>query len=365
MAEALGRRGMRVTVLEKEWQAGGLARRVAFMGCRFDLAPLRATGATGGGRILYKGRLFSQPVRIAEALLNLGPKEAALCLWSLCQTRWRAQRSGAVVDARLARLGERLFQIFVSNYDRKLGASNRSWGRAGQGSAPRSAGTGCDVWLGHEALALRHAGGRVLAAVTGEGAGRSVDVMGSAFISTIPVPDLVARLSPRAPDEILLAAEALSYRALISVNLVLDRAEIIPDPWIEVHDPAVHAARITNFKNVSPDMVSDSGLSGLGIEYFCSAGDPIWRLSDAEMLDLARSELVAMDLCRPDEVKAGFVFRNDRALPLGVDGDRERRVLIGSWLSKVARNLFCVGSDAVPLPREGRYTGRRSGVAQR
>ena len=112
------------------------------------------------------------------------------------------------------------------------------------------------------------------------------------------------------------AADALTYRDFITVNVVVDRADVFPDQWIYVHDPGVKVGRISNFRNFSSAMVADSGLSGLGMEYFCFETDGLWGWSDAELLDLGRRELVKLGICRADEVKAGMVYRQPKTYPV-------------------------------------------------
>jgi len=122
---------------------------------------------------------------------------------------------------------------------------------------------------------------------------------------------------------------------------------VFPDQWIYVHDPGVKVARISNFKNLSRDMVSDSGLSGLGMEYFCFETDGLWHMSDAELLDLARRELVALGICRPDEVKAGTVHRQPNAYPVYDANYLDHLALIREWLARALPNLWLLGRNGV------------------
>ena len=66
---------------------------------------------------------------------------------------------------------------------------------------------------------------------------------------------------------------------------------MFPDNWIYVHSPDVGVGRIQNFKNWSPALVPDPTRTSLGMEYFCDAGDAIWRSADDELVRLAAREL--------------------------------------------------------------------------
>src|ERR1700738_1796161 len=93
--------------------------------------------------------------------------------------------------------------------------------------------------LGEEVGAVRHAGGRVLSVVVRDSAGGTLDVLGSEFISTMPIRELIAKLQPAAPSIVRAAADALGYRDFITVNVVVGRGDVLPDQWSYVHDPGV------------------------------------------------------------------------------------------------------------------------------
>src|SRR6267143_774279 len=143
------------------------------------------------------------------------------------------------------------------------------------------------------------------------------------------------------------AADALGYSDFITVNVVVDRAEVFPDQWIYVHDPGVKVGRIANFKNFSSAMVDDSGLTGLGLEYFCFEQDGMWSWSDAELLDLGRRELVALGIARAEEVKAGMVYRQPKAYPV-YDGEYLGHVaVVREWLQRALPTLWLVGRNGM------------------
>ncbi|HKR54906.1 MAG TPA: hypothetical protein VJS20_01295, partial [Gemmatimonadales bacterium] len=138
------------------------------------------------------------------------------------------------------------------------------------------------------------------------------------------------------------------YRDLITVSVVVDRERVCPDQWIDVLDPAVRVARISNFRNFSRAMVPDSGLSGLGMEYFCQGGDEVWQMTDRELLDLARRELVALGLCAGHEVKAGMVSRWPKVCAVPDMVSRRAAQAIREWVGSALPDLWLVdGCDAV------------------
>ena len=70
------------------------------------------------------------------------------------------------------------------------------------------------------------------------------------------------------------------------MGLIVERDHLFPDNWIYIHSPEVRVGRVQNFKNWSPDMVSDPALSFVGLEYFANRGDDLWSLTDDELVEL-------------------------------------------------------------------------------
>jgi protoporphyrinogen oxidase len=148
----------------------------------------------------------------------------------------------------------------------------------------------------------------------------------SNVVSTMPLTHLVKSLGRGAPASVEQATRDLKYRDFITVAVVVDRAELFPDNWIYVHDPSVKVGRIQNFKNWSADMVPDQSKTCLGLEYFCSRGDDISSLSNAQLVELAKTELEAIGLVQRQwivdaTVRAGAecVSRLRRGLRAGVE----------------------------------------------
>src|SRR6202022_3975577 len=273
-AYELTRHGTPVTVVEKDpRQVGGIARTLEFMGCRFDVGPHRFfskspeiealwTEVLGKEirpvsrltRIMYRGKFFDYPIRASNAFLNLGPIETARCLVSYAQARLHpVVEPQSFEDWVSNQFGRRLFEIFFKTYTEKVWgiptsqlsadwAGQRIRGlnllevmrdpfrdpRLGAGQmwesvAARLKAGGHPVRLGEEVVAVRHAGGRVLSVVVRDGLGGTLDVLGTEFISTIPLRELIAKLQPAAPSIVRAAADALGYRDFITVNVVVDR----------------------------------------------------------------------------------------------------------------------------------------------
>ena len=101
---------------------------------------------------------------------------------------------------------------------------------------------------------------------------KSERMPGTHFFSTLPIRELIEKLDPAVPPEVLSAARQLTYRDFITVALIIKQANLFPDNWIYIHEPGLKVGRIENFKNWSPDMVPDASKSWRWLENWMMRG---------------------------------------------------------------------------------------------
>ncbi len=202
------------------------------------------------------------------------------------------------------------------------------------------------VHLDRKVVRIEHDGSAVTAFIAADSQGRMTRYLGSHFLSTMPVRDLIRAMDPPAPAEVVAAAEALRYRDFLTVVLIVDRPETFPDTWIYIHEPDVRVGRIQNFKNWSPELVPDTSKSSLGLEYFCFEGDELWSLSDAELLALGRREIDAIGLVSAADVIDGCVVRMPKAYPVYDDEYQAHLAVIRRWLAGLG-NLELSGRNGM------------------
>jgi protoporphyrinogen oxidase len=416
-AYELGKHGVPVTVLEKDERfVGGLARTAEYRGYRFDIGGHRFfsknqeiedlwTEILGSemldrrrlSRIYYRGRYFHYPLKVGNALRNLGPVETVRCVASYAWAQVRPARSPRSFDAWVSnQFGRRLFEIFFKTYTEKVwgiptselsadwaaqrikgldmaalvrstlrrrpGASrdgDRSqviktlidqfrYPRLGPGQMWERVSSllpsrGGQVLLGRAVVTVQHSGGRVRSVRTEGGE----EFEGTDFVSSLPIRELVAGLDPPAPPEVRHAASSLSYRDFLTVALIVDRPRVFPDNWIYVHEPGVQVGRIQNFGAWSEDMLADPGRCCLGLEYFCFEGDGLWGATDDQLVARARRELAQLGMAREEEVLDGTVVRMAKAYPVYDDAYRDHLEVIRGWLESALPNLHLCGRNGL------------------
>jgi len=369
-------------------------------------------------RIFFRGRLFDYPLRLTPATLaRLGPVATTRILASyLRAAAFPRPEEQSLEDFFVNRFGRELYETFFRDYTEKVWGRpcreiDASWGRqrvkglsiAGalrDGLArlgrtalapvwhargdPRQRGTETSlieqflypklgpgqlwervadgvrakdgrVTLERAVVGLETEGARVTAAWvqdarTGDAWREEADFFGA----TMPVPHLVRSLGDVAPAPVRRVAEALPFRALVTVGLLLRTGDLalreggrpLRDNWIYVQEPGFRLGRIQLFHNWSPWMVAGPDDAFLGLEYFCDAGDDLWGLSDEKLARFAAEELAGLGLVRdPARVRDACVVRTERAYP-AYFGAYESFPLVRAWLDRF-ENLFLVGRNGM------------------
>ncbi|MBI3361285.1 MAG: NAD(P)/FAD-dependent oxidoreductase, partial [Chloroflexi bacterium] len=376
----LVKRGHRPIVLEKYHTVGGIARTEEYKGYRFDIGGHRfftkvpevnELWHTWMGpeflrrprlsRIFYDGKFFHYPLRAFNALANMGIVRSFAIVLSYIQFQIFPYPTEENFEQWVTnRFGRQLYEIFFKTYTEKVWgipcteiraewAAQRIKGLSlpaaiknalfkprgeviktlieefeypahGPGMmweyATRAVeGKGGEVRLGCDVVRVVRDGWRVTA-VAVSNAGEEKTIPGDYVISSMPLAELICKLDPPAPPGVIDAARRLSYRDFLTVVLIVNRPHLFEDNWIYIHSPEVKVGRVQNFKNWSPHMVPDPNTSSLGLEYFCTEGDALWRMPDADLIDLGKREAGQIGLARAADVIDGVVVRQQKAYPV-------------------------------------------------
>jgi protoporphyrinogen oxidase len=338
-------------------------------------------------RIYYRGKMFHYPLKPMNALVNLGPVTSVAAMGSYLAAKLFPTRPEASFEDWVSnRFGRRLYSIFFKTYSEKvwgipcselsadwasqrirnlnlskavlnalgLGRGKNVASLIDQFHYPRlGAGQmyekiwqdaqthGAELRLSSRVIGIGHENGRVRRLIVQSAAGRE-ELVVDGVICSMPLSELPKTLEPAAPASILSAAAGLGYRSIVTVNLIVQQAEVVPDTWIYIHDPDVRAGRLESYKNCSPEMVPDSGWNSVGLEYFTFEGDEFWSANDQQLVEVGKRDLLKLGLVRASSIRDGFIARYAKAYPIYGDGYRERVDAIRSCVGGLG-NLVCVG----------------------
>ena len=384
-AYLLSKNKVPVTVLEADPEyVGGISRTAKYKGFHFDIGGHRFFSKSKdvedfwteilhddmlhrprSSRIFYNGKFFAYPLKGTEALMKLGPIEAALCVASYAKARAFPNPNPRNLEEWVTnQFGKRLFGIFFKTYTEKVWgmpcteisadwAAQRIKGlslstaiknalipdkpknkqdviktlldsfrypRKGPGMlweecTRKIRGLGGHVEMGQKVVHCAYDAKTKLWTVRSEKDGKTSEIQAKHVISSAPLRELAHSLEPKISDKAMKSADSLKYRDFLTVMLILNDRELFDDNWIYIHDPSVKVGRIQNFKSWSPEMVPDPSKCCYGLEYFCFEGDGLWTSSDEQLIELAKKELEQIGLGKASEVLDGCVVRQKKAYP--------------------------------------------------
>jgi protoporphyrinogen oxidase len=91
--------------------------------------------------------------------------------------------------------------------------------------------------------------------------------------------------------------------------------------------------------------VADGSKIWIGLEYFCNETDPIWKLSDKQMAELAINEAAKIGILDPKDVEDNHVVRVPKTYP-AYFGTYDRFYVIRNFLDQFA-NLYLIGRNGM------------------
>ncbi|MDM8550928.1 NAD(P)/FAD-dependent oxidoreductase [Desulfobacterales bacterium HSG2] len=402
------RQGTRTIVFESADKVGGIARTESYKDYCFDVGGHRFftkiekvdelwrevlgedfLKVPRMSRIYYNGRFYNYPLRLFNALFNLGILESILIVLSYLRSQIWPQPEEETFEQWVSnRFGQRLYETFFKTYTEKVWgipcdqiradwAAQRIRGLSLTSAVynalfgVKKAATLIDefdypskgpgmmwrrfqeaveegegrVLLNSEVIRLKHENGRIISVTYAED-GKTAEMPVEHLISSTAITTLIRMLEPKAPEEVLEAARNLTYRAFIIAVLIIDKKDLFPDQWIYIHSPNARVGRIQNFKNWSAAMVPDPDKTSVGMEYFCNEGDELWTMSEDELTDIASGELAELGLAEKEDVIDKVVLRQPKAYPV-YDHDYSKHLGIIREYLETFENLQTIGRNGM------------------
>jgi len=315
-------------------------------------------------RIFFDGKYVDYPLKIGSALKAVGPITAARAVIDYGRIRIK-QRSRptdvkSMEDAYINQYGNTLYKLFFQAYSEKVWGlkcdqlsgdwvSQRTkgmslvtaikdaiipskgkvvslidqfmyprdgFGRFSERMADSIRAAGNEIRLKNAVEKIVLDGSRVTGIQVRTDNGSEL-IEGDNFISSIPFTVLVKIMEPAAPPDVIDAADSLTFRDIITVNLMIKKRQVTHDTWLYVHDRNILFGRFHEPKNWSPAMVPGDEYTSLVIEYFCTKGDHIWNMSDEQLVNQSVKHLVDdLKFVTPKDVIGGFTLRATKAYPV-------------------------------------------------
>lgn len=393
-----------VVCFEADTVVGGISRTVKYKGYRFDIGGHRFFTKIPEvnalweeildndfllrprlSRIYYNKMFFDYPLKAKDSLLGLGLLNSFLIGMSYIKSSLFPVEPEETFEKWVSnRFGTRFYKIFFKTYTEKVWgipcteiraewAAQRIKGlslwsavmsalfkpkkiiktlidefrypRLGPGQmyeamAEKAADIGGVIALEHRVTKVYHNRKRITGVLVETGNGKREE-KGTDFISTMPITQLILSMMSEPPEDVTKAARSLRYRALLTVNLILDQPQVLPDTWIYIHDASIKMGRIQFFANWSPDMIPDKHHSSVGLEYFCWEGDELWTMEDNDLLTLGIAELYSLGLAPKDKILDGFVIRMPKCYPVYDEHYQKNIAIIRRYLSSFSNLQIC------------------------
>ena len=186
--------------------------------------------------------------------------------------------------------------------------------------------------------------------------GQEVTEEADIVISSMPLKDLIEGMND-VPENVKKVASGLPYRDFVTVGLLLKKMnlknetklktlnDIVPDCWIYVQDTGVKLGRIQIFNNWSPYLVKNPEETvWVGLEYFCTEGDPYWKMDEAAWVEKGIHELTEMGIIDGErDVLDSHHEKVKKAYPAYFDTYDNIDTVI-TYLNQF-ENLYCVGRN--------------------
>ncbi|WP_308917111.1 NAD(P)/FAD-dependent oxidoreductase [Jannaschia sp. LMIT008] len=397
-----------VATFEGSSEIGGISRTVVYDGYRVDIGGHRFftkieevkqvwheilgdefLRRPRKSRIFYRGKFYDYPLRIFNALGNIGAYESARIMISYLKWQVRPHKvEDNFEEWVMNRFGGRLYMHFFRSYTAKVwgidpkhiqadwaaqriksmtlwsvamkaltGRSEETslieefdyprhgpgqmWERCVDILRERGQSVRMEAWVDR----IERDGDRVTALRVRTPDG-DLRVEAEHFVNSMAVRDLIHAFDPPPPPAVVEAADRLKYRDFLIVALVLDTPDPFDDNWIYIHSDDVRVGRIQNFRSWSEAMVADPAHSSIGMEYFCNEGEDLWSMDDDALVAAAGQELEALGLARSGSILKGKVIRQKKAYPVYDTAYRDALDVVSDWL-KGLENLQTVGRNGL------------------
>lgn len=348
-------RGTRVLLRGKEY-----VYPLEIMQVLFGVSPLLSA------RIIWDYSLatiksFFSPAKKEDSFEEWGVRNLGRTLYDLCFGIYSARVWGLPTDQISSKQAQRVAKLNLKNIIlRTLGIkadpttyfTKYFYPRQGisllyEGMAREIAAGGNQVCLNSPATRIERDGDkarRVFYTVNGVEHSVECDIL----LSTLPLPVLTNMMSPSLPQSVVDHAAKLRYRSLKLIYIALKRKQLTDYHWVYLLDEQFRVNRMSEQKNVSPDMVPDDR-TVLCIELSLWKDEPLWNASDEEIYRIALRDLMKMGYgVTESEVDSYYVTQIATAYPVYELNFEDHLIPVLEGVHEV-RNLMTLGRHGLFL----------------
>jgi len=347
-----------------------------------------------GTRVLLRGKEYVYPLEILQVLFGVNPLLSALILFDYSMATIKsffapAKKENSFEEWGIRNLGRTLYDLCFGIYSArvwglptsqisskqaqrvaKLNLKNiilRTLGikadpatyftkyfyprqgisRLYEGMAAEISAAGNQILLNAPVVRIERDGDKVSRLVYRTDAGEQ-SIGCDVVLSTLPLPTLVGMMSPSLPQPIVDHAARLRYRSLKLIYIALKRPQLTNYHWVYLLDDDYRVNRMSEQKNVSPDMVP-ADRTILCIELSLWKDEPLWGASDEEIYRIALGDLMKMGYgVTESEVDSYYVTQIPTAYPVYELNFEDHLIPVLEGVHEV-RNLMTLGRHGLFL----------------
>jgi len=206
----------------------------------------------------------------------------------------------------------------------------RGYGQITESLERAAADQGAEFLLGGRVTTIEHSAGRVTEVRYTRG-GEEQSLAPHMVWSTIPLTTLVKALRPTAPEQVLEAADKITFRGMILIYLRLGQNQFTPFDAHYFPEEALPISRLSEPKNYSATS-EPVGHTVLCAELPASPGDSHWGLSDEELGQRLCGWLGQAGLPVSAPLEAVATRRLPQAYPIYREGYQQHFATLTNWL---------------------------------
>lgn len=159
------------------------------------------------------------------------------------------------------------------------------------------------------------------------------------YINTIPITLLAEKLNAG------YGKIDLQFRSMIFCFIEIPVDTFSPFSWIYFPESSISFQRLTEFSHFNADMTKP-GYTGICVEISCFENDTIWKLSDDDIIQKVKRDLVGIGLLDKTTNVTGFVWKERHAYPIQHSGFLENVRRLLCRIKKV-ENLITTGRQGL------------------